>query len=241
MRELKSASRYEVGESLGFSIVMICFGLTFLAMGLSSMTSPWGLLRGGTGYFAYAPLLFLLFGLMVAGGGVHQVRLSRKFGKPQAIVFEDVTRPGETFHFRYEQQCRQLTAIESIGVFLVFRERVSYSDVSDTTTTDIDRLIQQFKHKGRVYSVGETIREEHAFQIPSRVMGIKNAYMDRKDATMQTMWVIKVHLDFGKANEIWKEYQVPVERGYVLMLSYAIAVATAIACKRRKRPGWRLD
>lgn len=149
-------------------------------------------------------------GIMLAWGGIHQAGQSQKFGKPQASVAEDRIRPGDNFQFLYRQQCQQLTSIYKTGVFLVFRETVSYYDGNETATVDVDRLVHQFNHAGRVYAPNEFIEEEHVFQIPTRVMGIKNPYMKRKNVEVQTMWVVKVHINLEKEIDIWKEYEVPV-------------------------------
>ena len=123
MRQLKSVNQSETGESLGCSLFTIGFGLTFIAMGINALNSPWGLFRGGSDSLAYAPLAFLAFGLMMLWGGIHQTRLALKFGKAEVSIAEDVIRPGEEFHFLYQQPCRQQIEIKSISVFLVFRER----------------------------------------------------------------------------------------------------------------------
>ena len=121
-------------------------------------------------------------------------------------------RPGENFHFEYQQPCRQQIEFKSIGIFFVFRETVNYDDSSnDPKSKDVDRLIQQFTHEGRVYAAGEMIREKQQLQIPARAMSMRNSLMERKNAEVKTLWVVKVQLDLGNHTEFWKEYEVEVD------------------------------
>ena len=88
---------------------------------------------------------------------------------------------------------------------------MTYEDGSDTQIEDVDRLIQQFTHEGRVYAAGEMIREKQLLQIPTRAMSIRNSLMERKNAKVKTLWVVKFQLDLGNHLEIWKEYEVEVD------------------------------
>ena len=211
MRSRKLVSRYGTGENSGCWPVLMSVGVIFILIGLYFMIELWGLRIEGTNYAAYVPLAFLPLGILVVWGSARRIKLTRKFDNPEVSFVEDVIRPGDTFHFVYSQACRQPVAIHSIGLFLVFRERVSYRDGDETTEKSIDRLVQQFVHAARVYAAGEVIRQEHSFQIPARAMGIRNPYMQRKNVKVQTMWVVKVRIDLEKGADIWKEYKVEID------------------------------
>jgi hypothetical protein len=206
MPQLHSVSQLEAGESFGCSIFVACLGLFFAVIGIYTMTIPPDQYTGGT----VGSLIALAFGSLFVWGGVHQAWLSLKFGKPDASISEAVIKPGEKFHFRYRQECRQFITIKSIGVFLVFRERVTYDDGGDSTTNDLDRLMQQHTVQGRVCSAGEVIQQQHIFEIPARTMGIRNSFMNHKNVKVETMWVVKVRIELGKNNDVWKEYEVEV-------------------------------
>ena len=215
MRPLKSLSQYRTGSGLGCSTVLMCFGLLFIVIGVYSIISSWGLLKEGADYAVYASMTFLPLGILVVWGSARRAKPFQKFDKAEASVIEDSIQPGDTFHFVYHQACRQPTAIKSIGVFLVFRERASYStqsaDGNETTTKYVDRLMQQFIQAGRVYSASEVIRQEYRFQIPARVMSIRNPYMKRKNVKVQTAWIIKVRIEFEKGADSWQEYEVEID------------------------------
>ena len=168
----------------------------------------WGLYWGGG--VDWTPLLFAAIGVFMLWGGISKILFSRKFGKPRAWISELTTRPGDTIHFFYEQQCHQNTDVKFMNVSLVFRERVDFYEVSETVTKEVDRLIGQFEYAGRGYSAGEMIRRECLFRIPDRDMGIRNLYMNQKDAKVETLWVVKVRMNLGKARDFWREYGVEV-------------------------------
>jgi hypothetical protein len=210
MRQLKSHSQDNTTERLSFSVFWILFGLLGVLVGLSAI--PHKLTgRGGINWSDFPILALIAWAAFIALGAFRQAKLARKLGVPQASISDFTIRPGEKFHFFYQQECRQNLTVQSVGVFLVFRERVTYDDgIESNPTEDFDRLVQQFMHDGRVYSSGELIREEHIFHIPQRPMGIRNPYMGKKDAHLKTAWVVKVLIDLGVGSQFWKEYEVEV-------------------------------
>jgi len=137
-----------------------------------------------------------------------QARVYSRFGKPTPTVSVVAVTPGEEFKFRYTLPVHRDTEIESIRVFLVLRERVSYCDVDERTTLDIDRLLQELP--GRRYRKRESIEIQQSFCVPEGDRGIRNPYMNRKDATLTRMWVVKVYLRPCEAVEVWGEYDLEV-------------------------------
>lgn len=209
MRPLKSLN--QSAGIFGSSLFFVLFGLGFIVAGLSALPFGRWSKGGGFDYYDDSPILaFFAIGIWFALGATRQANLARKLGEHEASISEPFLQPGQSFHFHYQQRCRQLTTIHSIAVFLVFRETVTYLQSVESKTRDIDRLIQYFTHPGRVYSANEVIQEEHVFQIPTRAMGLRNPFMNEKDATVQTMWVVKVCLDLGVGSKVWDEYEVEV-------------------------------
>jgi len=207
MKELKSVNRFP--EGLGFSLFLTVFGGCFILGGLFFG----GVFREGWRAFweMQFPLqLFVGLGIMLSSSGLMQARVYSRFGKPTPTVSVAAVIPGEEFEFRYTLPVHRDTEIESIRVFLVLRERVSFFDVDERTTIDIDRLYQMQEQPGKRYRKRESIEIQQSFCVPEGDRGVRNPYMSRKDATLTRMWVVKVHLHPADAVEVWGEYDLEV-------------------------------
>ena len=207
MRTLKSVNRFV--EGIGCSLFLAAFGSIFVIAGLYSG----GFFRDGLKAFlsfGFGPDIFIGFGMMLLWGGLAQAGVFARFGKPEAVVVPDAIQPGEEFEFSYKLPVRRDTEIESIGVFLVLRERIRYYDVDEWTTKDVDRLFQQHLQPGRKYRKQDTIEVRHAFQLPSGKMRLRNAYMNRQDARAEQFWTVKVHIQMSRGEELWGEFGLEV-------------------------------
>jgi hypothetical protein len=153
------------------------------------------------------------------------------FGGWSGSVTRGELHPGDSFRFQFEQHFRLNMEIESIGMFLVFRETSGYGET-------LDRLIQGFSHQGRLFKAGEYASEECLFQIPNRPMGIRSQFIAKEDHPVVTTWWVKVRLKpaakkrgdvitallcrlgfipqgknlaiFGHDDDFWREFEIEV-------------------------------
>ena len=200
MRKLQPARRVTVG--LGSSVFLLCFGLCFLAAGLLAKESG--------GEPSSNRFVFVAVGALLAWGGLVSTWRFSRFGSAEAQIDRDVLRPGDAFELRYRRPVRRSTRLGYLGVFLVFREEVRYHDGSEAKTGTMDRLVLQIKEPERTVAAGDAIEFRYRLAIPDRQMGIRNPFMECKDARLERRWVVKVRLHLAHGQDIWDEYPLEV-------------------------------
>lgn len=207
MRTLKSANRFAEGR--GISLFLAAFGVCFVVAGLFSG----GLFHNGLkalNSFGFPLQIFLAFGMMLLCGGIGQAHFSARFGKAVAMISVEEVIPGEEFEFSYRLPVRRETEIETIGIFLVLRERVEYYHIDETETADIDRLFQQHIREGRQYGRHDTVEVHDVLRVPEGERGLRNSLMNRKDAKAEQIWVVKVRIHPRKGDDVCGEFGLEV-------------------------------
>ncbi len=196
----------------GTALFLVAFGLCFVAIGLYALAETRSPAPGGWDtYFTFATHLFVLVGGLLAVGGARQLWSARRLGPPKASLPEGALAPDATFSFRFAQPFRWRTEVVSVGVFLVFRERVTRERAGETDSIDEDRVIQEYAHPGRVYAPGDVLTVEHTFRIPAEEREVWNKAGRHETAAVETRWVVKVRLDLAyPADIVWREYPVTV-------------------------------
>jgi hypothetical protein len=137
-------------------------------------------------------------------------------GKSRSWIHEDRARVGAPIHFTFEHKFGRRVQIESIGVFLVFREAMVIHPPEHTGGTFFtkDRLIQEFLGQGRTYERGETLMETCTFDIPLRPMSPRHFHPSPEVKSIETSWIIKVRLDLE--GDFEHDFQATQWREFVL-------------------------
>ncbi|HTE18585.1 MAG TPA: hypothetical protein VK689_09420 [Armatimonadota bacterium] len=200
MRKLQPGRAF--GQGFGCSVLWLLFGLSVIAVGLLPWEYPWSPLWGR--------ILLVAFGALWVWSVVGNLRMLARFGRSEAQIDRDVLRPGDTFELRYRRPVRRATRLRYLGVFLVFREEVRYDSAGEAKTGTMDRLVLQIKEPERTVEAGDAIEFRYRLAIPERPMGIRNPFMDRKDARLERRWVVKVRLHLAHGQDIWDEYPLEV-------------------------------
>ncbi|RYG66450.1 hypothetical protein EON80_15395 [bacterium] len=156
-------------------------------------------------------LLILGLGLMLAGAVWGALEHVSRFRSPSAATKEETIRPGEPFHFTFKIDFNSAVRLESVGVFFVLRELVTFNPVgSDDEYEDFDRLVDGGLQEGQVYAVGQPLSLSRDFRLPKRAMGLRHPYPKERTKSVQTSWIIKIRLDWGNDRFEWWEYELPV-------------------------------
>lgn len=213
MHEVESVAALESMERPGCLLCQFLFGLSFVVGAICFMAQTRDVFRyGGLAslHFALVGLVFFLFGLTVAWSTVAQYRKVRTFGKARARLDRLAVTPGGSFTFQFEMPCRTTVEPRRVGVYFVWRERVTFPHSGDTSTERFDRVIDQTVCPAQVYGPDNPLRVEQIFRVPAADPGLRHPLRAR-DHDVQTAWLVKVGIELCKWQDVWREYPINVE------------------------------
>lgn len=206
-------------------------GMIFVALGL--LVSGFGLWNS-----AALSLVDLLVGLLISlpfvgAGLVHLFGKAhhRNAGSVFVPASDEACRAitpseihsGESVHFTFRRTMCEDAQIDSIRLFLIYRETVTYPVAGDRQTTDVDRLFETCVVPGSLLHAGNTVTAEASFQIPVGDPGIRNPFMKRScdwqsfvtygPAKVKTSWQVRVRLRFANGQDFWQTFHLDIVPG----------------------------
>jgi hypothetical protein len=153
---------------------------------------------------ALIPGVFFIVGLVLMVGLLWRPLARLRLGRPQISASHDELRVGETLTIRYEQPIRTPTHIEMLSVILVFLERATYQQGTDTRTVKHEQILDCFDFQGRQFQAGDTFRQTCTFKIPPDAMHTFEAQHNK------LQWWIRVVAKISGWADMQEEFQIRV-------------------------------
>lgn len=183
------------GCLLGFALIWLGFSSIFLVIGLTSQ----------------AGIFFLLFSLLFVGIGVALLIFSLlsyfaryKVGQPDFRLTQTTLRVGDPFNFTFSHTFPRSVEISEMRTELVFRERATYQQGTDTTTVTHDHIVQSFKEPGRKFQAGQILAKAYELRIPPEAM--HTLKVRRNELT----WLLKFEAEIPKLPNFVEEFELTV-------------------------------
>lgn len=152
--------------------------------------------------FAGCLPFILIFGAII-GYIVYYQRARAKVGKPTVTV-PTTLRVGDKFDLQYHHTFNQSITCEKFSVQLIFEERATYSQGSNTRTVTHEQVIAETGFPGRVFQAGDMIADSLSWQIPREAMHTLKAPRN------VLRWVVRLKLIIPKYPDYQDEYEINV-------------------------------
>lgn len=196
MPRLKQSQGRTCGLACGIAFALLWTGMSFI---FALMAWKEGELLG-----ALVPGVFVIVGLVMLVGFMWRPLARLRLGRPHISASQDELRVGEDFTVRYDQQIRTPTHVEMLSVMLVFLERATYQQGTDTRTVKHEEIVDRFDFPGRQFQAGETFRQICTFKIPSDAMHTFEAQHNK------LQWWIRVVVKISGWADLQEEFMVRV-------------------------------
>ena len=144
----------------------------------------------------------LVFGAII-GYIIYYQRARAKVGKP-TVILPTTLRVGEKFDVQYNHTFNQQITCEKFSVQLIFEERATYSQGTDTRTVTHEQIIAETGFAARVFQPGDMIADSLACQIPREAMHTLKAPRN------VLRWVVRLKLVIPKSPDYQDEYEINV-------------------------------
>ncbi len=144
----------------------------------------------------------LIFGAII-GYIVYYQRARAKVGKPTVTV-PTTLRVGDKFDLQYHHTFNQQITCEKFSVQLIFEERATYSQGSNTRTVTHEQIIAETGFPTRVFQPGDMIADSLSWQIP------RDAMHTLKAPRNVLRWVVRLKLIIPKYPDYQDEYEINV-------------------------------
>ena len=183
------------GCLVGFSLFWIAFSGIFVVIGLTA----------GAGFF------FTAFGLVFVGIGVVLLIYALmsyfaryKVGQPEFRLSQTELRVGDSFAFSFTHTFPRSVQITEMETQLIFRERATYQQGTDTKTVTHEHIIQTFSEPGRQFQAGHLIAKGYQLQIPRTAM--HTLKVRRNELT----WMVKFTAKIPSLPDFVEEFELNV-------------------------------
>lgn len=149
--------------------------------------------------------LFVLIGLAIMIGGLLTLFSRFLVGEPEIMLSKQHDLAvGETIRINYTHSFRRRVLIEKLSINLIFREKATYQQGTDTKTVTYNDIIDFYEEPGHHYESGELIQGSHEFQIP--VHGMHTLKVRRNELT----WILQFKLEVANLPDYVDEYELTV-------------------------------
>ncbi len=190
-----SFSSSRPGCLLGFALFWIAFSSIFVIIGL----------------FSEAGIVFTLFGLGFVAIGVALLIYALmayytryKVGQPTFNLSQTTLRVGDRFHFSVSHTFPRSVDITTIRTKLIFRERATYQQGTDTRTVTHDHVIQSYDEPGGLFRAGQLFAKAYELQIPPEAM--HTLKVRRNELT----WLLTFAAEIPKMPDFLEEFELLV-------------------------------
>ena len=188
-----SASR--PGCLLGFALFWIAFSSIFVIIGL---TTEAGIL------FTLFGVGFVAIGLALLAYALMAYFARYKVGKPDVKLSQTTLRVGDRFNFTISHTFPRDVELVSLRVKLIFRERATYQQGTDTTTVTHEHVIKSYEEPGGQFRSGQIFAKAYELQIPPEAM--HTLKVRRNELT----WLLKFEADIPKMPDFLEEFELTV-------------------------------
>lgn len=188
-----SASR--PGCLLGFALFWISFSSIFVFIGL---TTEAGII------FTLVGLLFVAAGLAMLLYALMAYFTRYKVGKPNFVLSQTTLRVGDQLAFSVSHTFPRSVAIDRICTNLIFREKATYQQGTDTKTVTHDHIITSVEEPGRQFQAGQIFSQSYNFLIPPDSM--HTLKVRRNELT----WHLKFEAEISKLPNFIEEFELNV-------------------------------
>ncbi len=144
----------------------------------------------------------LIFGGIIAYILYHK-RSRAKVGKP-TVTLPTTLRLGEKFEVPYYHTFNQQISCEQFSIQLIFEERATYSQGSDTRTVTHEQVIAESILPARIFQPGDMIADSLAWQIP------RDAMHTVKAPRNVLRWLVRLKFVIPKSPDYVDEYEINV-------------------------------
>lgn len=189
------------GCLLGFALFWTGFSSIFVFIGL---TTDAGIV------FTLFGLLFVAIGLAMLLYALMAYFTRFKVGKPNFVLSQTTLRVGDHLAFSVSHTFPRSVEITRMRADLIFREKATYQQGTDTTTVTHNHLIQSFEEPGRQFQGGQLFSQSYDFLIPPDSM--HTLKVRRNELT----WHLKFEAEIPKLPNFIEEFELNVVPEIVL-------------------------
>lgn len=182
------------GCLLAFGIFWTAFSAFFLLIGLSEAGFFFTLFGG----------IFVLIGIAIIISAIMTMITHFKVGKPDFQFSKTTLKVGEAFTFSYSHTFPRSVTLGAITTQLIFRERATYQQGTDTKTVTHDHVILTRERPGGQFQAGHTIHHSYDLQIPPDAM--HTLKVRRNELT----WLVKFEAAIATLPNYVKELELEV-------------------------------
>jgi hypothetical protein len=190
----KTTTNSHPGCLLGFAVVWTMFSAFFIFLGLSE-SDLWFVLCGG---------LFVLVGLGMISYALLLMVTQYKIGTPDFHLSQTTLKVGESFSFNFSHTFPRAVTIGEIRTQLIFREKATYQQGTDTKTVTHDYIIATREVPGGQFSAGNVLNQNYTLQIPPD--GMHTLKVRRNELT----WLVKFEASIANLPNYVKEFELAV-------------------------------
>lgn len=177
---------------IGFALIWILFAGSFLFFGSGDLD----------GYICIGFFILIGVGLLVYAvmGYISGVRL----GRPQLELSLQAVSVGETFTVNFFHTFPNAVDVESISIILLFQEKATYQQGTDTRTVTHNHEVQVFEMPAGHFSANSSIHEQYEIQIPPDAMHS----LDVRRNKLQ--WFVQLNMAVANWPDVRQEYEIEV-------------------------------
>ncbi|MCB8983864.1 MAG: hypothetical protein H6659_08575 [Ardenticatenaceae bacterium] len=183
------------GCFLGFALFWIAFSSIFVIIGLTTK----------------AGLAFTIFGFAFVGIGLALLVYALlayyarfRVGQPNFTLSQTTLRVGDRFTFSISHTFPRSVLITDIHTDLIFRERATYQQGTDTKTVTYDHVIKSYEEPGGQFRAGQLFAKSYQLQIPPEAM--HTLKVRRNELT----WLLKFQAGIPKMPDYLEEFELIV-------------------------------
>lgn len=192
--KIKAFDNNHPGCLLVFGIFWTLFSAFFL----------WLSLDDGGICFGLFSVVFVLIGIAIIISALMVMFTHFKVGKPDFQFSRTTLKVGEPFTFSYSHTFPRSVTIGTITTHLIFREKATYQQGTDTKTVTHDHIILTRERPGGQFQAGHTIHHSYDLQIPPDAM--HTLKVRRNELT----WLVKFEANIANLPNYVKEFELTV-------------------------------
>jgi hypothetical protein len=146
-----------------------------------------------------------VMGALVFAVGVLNTARQRRFGRPYLQL--DTAAASTSINLSFGLPVLKRTTPEYIGMFLVYRECVTFP-TSDETNKNFDRLMASFESTPEPIESHKTLEIKCCFRLPTLSGALLNPYSKagKREVSVTGYWLVKVKICVTGQEDLWYEF-----------------------------------